>query len=209
MKNTGKREEKITSARPTQKWIRCRFEFRLRMCTAGPVPCQSTPERPAAAGARLFKGRDGHAGLRKGPARLSRPRFHALSRPERRSAAPVRACVYFIIYLHIRPFSAPQTAPCALACGQCGLDSAPGCATRSPSTSLTSLWIEKQVRWPVFFETSTHAVGVPDWPLQSPDGRSPRQAKAVRGPRPGLRGGLDPALSRPDPNCAVLAHSGT
>ncbi len=70
-------------------------------------------------------------------------------------AAAVRACVYFIIYLHVRPFLAPQTKPCALACGQCGLDSAPGCASRSPSTSLTSLWIEKQVESPVLFKTST------------------------------------------------------
>ncbi len=71
------------------------------------------------------------------------------------SAAAVRACVYFIIYLHVRPFLAPQTKPCAPAYGQCGLDSAPGCASRSPSTSLTSLWIEKQVDSPVLFETST------------------------------------------------------
>ncbi len=71
------------------------------------------------------------------------------------SGAAVRACVYFIIYLHVRPFLAPQTKPCALACGQCGLDSAPGCASRSPSTSLTSLWIEKQVESLVLFETRT------------------------------------------------------
>ncbi len=128
---------------------------------------------------------------------------------EERRRATVTAFSISLLNNISETFPAPQMAPCAPACRRCGLNSAPKCASRSPLTSLTALWIEKQVQSPVLLKVSTHAVGVPDWTLHSPDGRSPRHARAGRGPRSGLRGALDPALSRPDPIWAVLKHWGT
>ena len=88
--------------------------------TYGPVPCQQCSERPAAPPARLFGARDGHASLRKGPARRSLPHILTLWRRQGNEQRLSGLVSNFIIYLHVRPFSAPQMEPCAPACGQCG-----------------------------------------------------------------------------------------